>query len=986
MDFLTKTDKLLQIDCHVLERLEQCADFITDTNHKFKILTFNIRSIQRNFDEFCVVLGRLRLRFDVIILTECWISEGMLVPLINGYNHYCTSKFINRSGGVIAYIRSSWNATVSEPLIDDCNCLEINLSSDIAIVGIYRSPSFQLTDRFVSTLAPVIKRLSTKNVLILTGDINLDIYKTPLSDQCSEYVCLLTEYHLLPAISKPTRGNACLDHIFVKGDISGIGLVAHTDVTDHNLCMLGLPSINPKMRSDKRMKTVTDYNAVAAFLTNLNWSSVSDTDDVNIAASNLMNILNNAIISNTKTISIPLSKFIIKPWITPGLIKCQKNRDRLHIQAKKNPSNLIFQVTYKRYRNFLSNLVKKLRVDYESGQLTNNLKNPKNLWQTIKNICNFPRSGNDASALVGSGNPLDSLNSCNEYFTNIGKKLADHTLTKLNVTEDFLASNFKSINTPVESLFLYPTDVMEVGHLIKELKNGSAPGLDGCTSLLLKSIASSISEPLVQLFNLSLASGTFPDVWKTGVVSPIHKEGSKSTPSNYRPISLLSIISKLLEKIVNKRVVQFLESNSLISNNQFGFRCNRSTEDAVVLLTRLVADSLDRGRRCLGAFIDLAKAFDTVSIPILLRKLYNMGIRGIAHVWFLSYLTNRRQCVRVGSTTSDPLPVTFGVPQGSILGPTLFLIYINDIINISLHGADIICYADDTAVLFHDDSWEGVSAAAELGMSKLAHWLSSNLLTLNLNKTKFLTFHKTLASRPLTPCKLTIHSCSSYLVDHHSRAVCGCPPVEHSDHIKYLGVIIDEKFSFKKHISLLSARVRKSIFLMKSLRQSAPVNVLLLVYKTVCQSSLLYCLSAWGGIVKTALLELEIAQRAVLRVMLQKPYRSPTNDLYKETKVLRVRQLFILKVVTAIHKRTIASDQFPKLLARRIYKLPLPAVRTFFARRLPPFIHIHTYNRVCRVITTIKQLTVRQAKHAIDTWLRGLDYSQTEKVLDLDYR
>lgn len=203
----------------------------------------------------------------------------------------------------------------------------------------------------------------------------------------------------------------------------------------------------------------------------------------------------------------------------------------------------------------------------------------------------------------------------------------------------------------------------------------------------------------------------------------------------------------------------------------------------MLLLSDTVSAALDDNKRCLGVFLDLAKAFDTVSIPILLQKLSCLGVRGIPHDWFRSYLTNRSQCVRVGKDISDQLPIEFGVPQGSVLGPTLFLIYMCDIMNIPIDCADIICYADDTVIIFKGISWEEVHKTAEKGMSLIADWLNNNLLTLNIGKTKYLAFHISKASEPPLSLSLKLHNCTQTT---YTNPTCHCHSIARTDHMKYL--------------------------------------------------------------------------------------------------------------------------------------------------------------------------------------------------------
>lgn len=976
-DFTNDLDETLSINCHLLENVDGCYSYMPSTQN-FNTLTFNIRSLQKNFDAFQVTLKRFKIALDVIILTECWLNESTIVPQISGYTAFHTKKFINKSGGVVAYVRETWNALVIESSCDDCNCLEICIGRDLLILGIYRSPSFPNVNNFLTSLDKILFASRSKSHIILTGDINLDICSEPLSAQCIDYITLLTEHQLLPAITKPTRNDACLDHHFTKSPKDTLGFICATDITDHYICVV-TTKIGKVKPTTSRLRIRVDETAVLEDLKSVDWSSVISSQETNVATDQFNSIIDGIISKNTKNITVSRSKFNLKPWITPGLIRCQKHRDRLHLKAKQYPNNEIIQTSYRRYRNFLINLLRTLKSDYEHQILANNKNNPKKLWESIKDICHLKKTHNHSTDLCNiKSDAVSSLNYCNEYFANVGKNLANKTLVQLSTTEASLAGSVKNQRDIPESFFMTPTDENEVNSLINDLRPNSSPGIDKCTPSLIKRVKHLLMSPLTHIFNLSLSSGTFPNSWKTAIVTPIYKGGDKSVPSNYRPISLLPIFSKLLEKIVNKRTLAYLEKNDLIPTRQFGFRRGKSTEDAVLTVSEIVSEALDKNKYCLGVFIDLAKAFDTVSIPILLQKLDGIGIRGLAHDWFRSYLTDRNQCIRVNLDVSNRLPVEFGVPQGSILGPTLFVLYISDILHLQLKGADIICYADDTAILFQDVSWDSVYETAELGMAAIAEWLRSNLLTLNIDKTKYLAFHKTRVSQPPLSKRLILHTCDTRLTLSKS---CSCGKIDRSNKIKYLGVTLDEKFSFKHHISALSGRIRRTAFIMKSLRHSAPRNILIQVYKSLCQSLLIYCIKAWGGAAKSSMLELERAQRTVLKVMTCKHVRFRTDLLYEECRVLRVRQLFVLRAAIHIHKATLSSPDYTRLVKQRIYRIPVPSVRTTFARRHPLFLMPRIYNTVCRNVT-IKEISSREAKRVIEAWLLELNYVQTEGLLD----
>ncbi|CAG9137934.1 unnamed protein product [Plutella xylostella] len=400
-------------------------------------------------------------------------------------------------------------------------------------------------------------------------------------------------------------------------------------------------------------------------------------------------------------------------------------------------------------------------------------------------------------------------------------------------------------------------------------------------------------------------------------VCPIYKSGDKNDVTNYRPISLLTSLSKILEKVVNNQLLKFLEKESLLHDHQFGFRRGRSTEDAVANLVDHVAKKLDSGERCVGVFLDLAKAFDTVSRPILLKKMASYGIQGLALDWFRSYLSDRKQRIGINNTFSELKTIGFGVPQGSVLGPTLFLLYINDLNQISLPNATTFSFADDTAVIFHGHSWEDVVALAELGMRRIATWLQCNLLTLNATKTKYLAFHITERTAPTKTINIKIHQCSR----DRAGSPCNCPQLERVSYLKYLGVVLDDRLVWDKQIEAVRGRIRKLTFCFKQLKMIANKDLIRLTYTALVQSILTYCIVVWGGAGVSYMIAAERAQRFVLKITLEFSFKQ-SQGWWTAVGVEVKRGL----ESTGLNLQAPAPPQAPSAVLGRAYHCSLPLV------------------------------------------------------------
>lgn len=979
LDLLAEIDQSLNVECHTIPMPEECGKILH--KYRFKVLHANIRSVQRNFDSFLVVFQRLNIPFDAIVFSECWINELSIIKQIEGYKCYNSTKFINKSGGVIIYLNNKWSGNVTEPEIDDANSLMVEVPNAFTLVALYRSPSFTNPDRFISSLGKIISPINRNSCTIVLGDTNINILAD--DDNSSAYLDTFAASNLISSINSPTHCLSCIDHLFVPTTTRAEAVICPVDLTDHSLIMAGFSVNNYRTNPLKRSRLKIDFEGLSLAAKQIDWSDIINRPSLEDVVSNFSSHLSDLVSNNSRFVQVSHKKFCIKPWMTPGLIRCSKHKDKLHSEAKKYPNDEPKKIVYTRYRNFYISLLRKLKADYERNELNNSRNIPRKLWNCINRISHRPLKKNCDSPqdlLKVKNNVKDSLDECNKYFTSVGQDLANSILKKLNESHESLTAKVKMRTppSPLNSFFISPTDESELKNLINSLKTDSSPGLDNISNKIIKSVAHIISEPLAAIFNKSIETGVFPSSWKNAAVIPIYKDGSRDSPSNYRPISLLGCIPKLLEKIINKRLVSYIESNGMLSSRQFGFRQGKGTEDAVTLLTNIISTSLDSGQCCIGVFLDLSKAFDSISVPILLKKLESYGIRGNVLQWFTSYLTDRQQCVRIGEHTSDFRAISFGVPQGSILGPTLFLLYMNDITSLQLQNADILCYADDTVLIFHDKSWQSVHRRAEDGMMIVADWLNSNLLSLNTKKTKFLCFHKTSATAPHTIQAMKLHSTCRRSLSQDN--ICNCDSVERSGTIRYLGVILDDKLTFKDHIAAMSKRVRKIIYVMRNLRDVIDGQTLKSVYMALCQSVLGYCIRAWGGAASSILISLERAQRAVLKVALRKPIRYPTCALFSEAGVLSVRRLFYLRVAINTHTLVLNSNFYTEMLNKRIFRLPHATVKTSFAQRFGGFLFPYIYNKLMK-LCDFKYCTTHEAKALLSRTLLHWDYDESESFI-----
>lgn len=427
------------------------------------------------------------------------------------------------------------------------------------------------------------------------------------------------------------------------------------------------------------------------------------------------------------------------------------------------------------------------------------------------------------------------------------------------------------------TLFFKPIIPSDVYNITMNLKGSNAQDTYDLSSDILKKSIQFICSPLAHIFNNILSKGIFPNTLKMAKIIPIHKKGKRDAPTNYRPIAILPVLSKIIEKNIAQQLLGFLASHSLITKEQHGFLKNRSTATAIFEFLNTVLEKLERGEEVLGMFFDLSRAFDTVSHNIILQKLERYGVRGVALDLFRSYLTGRKQSVVVGRDgecfQSDWKNLgEFSVPQGSILGPLLYILYVNDLPQAVDDGIKTVLYADDTSVVISHVKRQNLTKIANTVATKVGDWLDKNGLNLNANKTAILNFKRTASNSGMS-------------------VRVGDSSVVPSGAVRFLGLDLDPQLKWSNHLTALTNRLSSETFRLRTLAAVCSGSVLLSVYHGCFHSVMSYGIEFWGsaGTVSDVL----IVQKRAVRVIAGCGWRDHCRPLFKKLHIMTCVNTYI---------------------------------------------------------------------------------------------
>ncbi|KAI5639343.1 reverse transcriptase (RNA-dependent DNA polymerase) domain-containing protein [Phthorimaea operculella] len=812
---------------------------------------------------------------------------------------------------------------------------------NLALCAVYRPPN---TNKYAFTneLARTLSFAQGLDLLVI-GDINIDLKRNDSVKKT--YLSVMSENGLVSGIADYTRietrkgviTKSCIDHVLVRSRLQDVYCAALcTKLSDHKMtavALLGGTGVQDVPIYVKKL----DNKLLNEELKNISWDACADLN----CPTKIYTCINNNISACYKKCTslkrLSSSKRSKEPWVTREISRECEKRDLLFLDWLKDTENAIKRLDYNKQRNKTNKLVDQSRNNYYRKQIQINKGDMRQLWQILNRMSG--KISNSINDIIKKS--FESYGSDGDIANQFAKKFKENVKNIIpNCNHKILEES--SYRKPLNSSMLFKKATSkDIYKLINKTKTNKAPGIDAIRAIDIRAVAEKIAGAIAHLINTSFNTGEYPDDLKVGLVKPIFKGGPNKTDcSNYRPITMLPIVDKIVEKFVCNQIQDFYQKNNVLSQNQFGFQPKKSTSMLLSRFSDEINKHLDNKRHVLVVFIDYSKAFDTLRHDTLVKKLGDTGVRGPILEWCRSYLENRTYCVKVGQSCSDQVQVTEGTAQGSVLGPLHYLSYVNDMNNCVEH-CSIYQFADDTCVVAADVDLREAEKKLQHDFDRVCQWSHDAGLVLNGSKTKLMHIHSN-QCRTVRPVEIFGHDHECLHANISSQ--CRCLPLQQVSEQKYLGVIIDENFNWGAHVDMVCDKLRAVMAKIYVLKNRIPFSVRLSLYTSLAESIVSYGLSSYGRTFKSYLDRIYNLQIRLLKLVLPfnlKNKFKTENEIFNFCEVLPIHYKYSLQFLKEHYMRTdllqpVAHSKVTRQVSNKM--LVIPRTSNYYGTRITEFI------------------------------------------------
>ena len=838
----------------------------------FNIIHQNVCSIRNKIGEIEVFLKSSGDTYDVLCFSEHFMSADETASLSIG-DYTLISSFSRKKhthGGVMIMVRNNIICSPRTDLVEasvemTCEFAAIEIKHiNLIILTVYRPPGGDF-NLFLDIMNSILDILTVyRTYVVVLGDFNIHFNLN--NNRKKGFMDLMNSYGFTEHIFDFTRQSACLDNVLVNfTEVLDFGAgIVDAIVSDHRAVHIKIKNLkNPVSQSMiyHQPITVVGTNHLFDFLSNMNWSFVKSDTSANIKCDLFFNILCKGL-----NLCFPVRKMVCRSnvnvrWYNHGLAEMREKLrflNDLHNNFKL-PETAVLRNQYRtQYRQKIAHC--KLQANSAFIQRAEN--KVRAAWQIT----------NDYRGATKKQIPNEiSADMFNSYFTDVAQTVLQ-SLPQINIEPSKYLGVF-TIKPPFGGFSFREVTIIEVRDAINSLKSKNSRDIFGYSTVLLKKIKNTMIIPLMYLINSCIREGVYPDLLKKSKVVPIHKRGDYNDINNYRPITLVPTLSKVFEYLLKDQMYTYFSANDLFSKSQFGFMKSKSTTGAILSLLQYVVEGLEECQHIGAILCDLSKAFDCICHRLLLQKLEYYGFHPRSVKLIQNYLTNRAQQTLVGGKLSESLYISSGVPQGSVLGPLLFLIYINDIETAT--DDKLVLFADDTTSISKSKNLEHLILQMKQSVLSLERWFNANGLSLNVNKTENIIF----SLRPV-------------ISDLDLRNTC------RADSVRFLGVYLDNTLVFDTHVDQVSKKLSKSIFLLKNLKRTVDNKVLIMAFHALFQSHCNYGILAWGHAAQAS--RIFKLQRRAVRVLENLHYRADVRQTFIKLNILTLPSMYILSCLTYV--------------------------------------------------------------------------------------
>ena len=941
-----------------------------ETRHELVMYYTNADSLLNKRDELGEIVGRIDP--DLIAITEVKpkVRSGVMLAEFNipGYDMFCNSGFEGTGRGTVLLVKSVLKPNpvtelTNNKFVESTWCTIINDKNDKILIGvIYRSPNSSNENN--EALLDLIKKADNMREtrhLIMVGDFNLPDLRwngldSPREDSFESKFCeTLNDHFLHQLITEPTRFRDrqqpnVLDLIITDTDemVKNIMIQEPLGKSDHEsiLFHIAIRRAKPVVKERFQYKKA-DFQELRTGLEQVDWEKRFAGRRVEENWVTFTEVMEELVKKSVPKVTVRENRKLKQPWVNKETIQQIKEKKKAYRRYRKTRKEEdLFK--YKEARNNATKKLKSDKREYEQKIAEESKTNSKAFWNYVNSktkyregICELERGDGTVAQ-----DDIEKANTLNSFFTSV------FTVEDL---ESLPSAQAATVNSQMQ---IQITEDMVFKELDK-LNANKSPGPDGIHPFILKNVSKELSVPLNSIFNQSLREGRVPEDWKKANVTAIHKKGDKKIPGNYRPVSLTSIVCKLMEQFVKKSIVQHMTENNLFCDEQHGFLGGRSCVTNLLETIDVWTEILDRKEAVDVLYLDFRKAFDKVPHKRLIVKLGMYGIHQETVRWVEDFLTERQQRVIVNSKASDWSKVTSGIPQGSVLGPILFLVYINDLPEELTSDSSI--FADDTKVFTEVNDENNISLQEDI--DKLQQWTNKWQLEFNIDKCAVLHLG---SKNPQHTYKMTVNG-----KDHTLKS---------SQQEKDLGVLIDDKLNFKAHVHATTQKANRTLGLIKRNFKYLPEKQYIGLYKSQVRTKLEYANAVWSPLLEGEKDKIERVQRRASKQVkrlrdipychrlkeLHLPtldYRRKRGDLIQTYKILhekdKVKQLFHMNTSTKTRGHSLKLNKNRNLTRLRHH---------FFSNRV-----VNTWNTLPEEV--VSTTSINSFKNGVDRQFRNEMYT-----------